>query len=619
MRFQIGQPSLAAVVFVVAVTSSAIALSPALKSPVGQFKLKFGLYWTFLPTPDGVGIASVIGRPTTLPSAPDMMADLLFDSVKTFHHPGNAPLLFDDRRKTTLGDTSRYVWDQKAGNERVENAYVLIAFDEATRLYNITLNTVVAQQAPEPVRIAAEAEAIARAEFDLDIQQEDALADAKHIGHLFDRDVIGGDPLIVTETRMDLSVRPDKTALLAVQGIVHRVYHVQVRAFSQENARPLALREYAVDATTPLPGPDLVLRTKDLMPRMSDGYGRVFDPNPENTLNDKQLLTHPPDPNSKAYFDVMLCDLNDPVSGKFSLNGPYVRIEPAPMEAVPPVVPVGLPHAPVFRFNRGSPDFAAVMVYFHIDRLQRYFEDLNLGYLVQRPLIAYFSAGESTVLDAGYSQSTSGQGSVWFSNTTSVYAAEDADVITHEYGHAILEVKTNERFRIADNDHHPNSEAGAIGEGFADYLAYSASYQKTTGNTFDLNCFAEWGNGGPCFRTYRNRPSHKSFVHGDRYASAEIWSGTLVEIFDRLNHDREKADWLVVKGQLANAFVDDAPTMKAMADGILIADGQKYGGADRPMLCEVFEKHDIGPLNCCPDSACTADHSKGLPPQPTFQ
>jgi hypothetical protein len=602
-----------------ALTVRAAALNPFLIPVVVKFRTDFGPYWTFIPTGDRNQVASVVGRPSSAAFLPDVTADRLFESVRDFHPP--LPLTFDDRRKTDEGRTSRYWWDQKVGKEKVENAYVLITFDGPSQLYNITLNTVGAQVVPGPVRNPKAAEMIARTEFDRDIQREDGFADVKHLRHLFDPDIIAGEPLIEAKTRSDLSVREDKTALLAVQGIVHRVYHVRVRALTPAGDNVLALREYAIDAVAaPSPTASLVLRKKDLMPRMSNGHGRVFDPNPENTLHDEQLIQHPPASDSKAYFNVELCDLNDPIDGKFVLSGPYVRIDQLSTNPAPPIVKVpaqGL--LPTFNFDRGSPDFPAVMAYYHIDRLQRYVENLGLGNLVQRPLIAYAVAGNSSVLDAGYSQNTPTEGSVWFAKTASIFAAEDADVITHEYGHAILERTTQGRFTIADNEDHPDSEAGAISEGFCDYLAFSASFEKTANNTFKLDCFAEWGNGGPCYRTYQRKPSHKTFVQfGDRYANCEIWSGTLVNIFTQLGNDRETADWLIVQGQLNGAFTGDAPTMNAMANGILIADAQKFGGSHKETLCSIFKKHDIGTLDCCPDNACSADVTKPPPPAPSF-
>ena len=82
--------------------------------------------------------------------------------------------------------------------------------------------------------------------------------------------------------------------------------------------------------------------------------------------------------------------------------------------------------------------------------------------------------------------------------TGGVDDGEDAEVIEHEYGHAV------------QNDQVPgfgsSPQGGAMGEGFGDYLASALSATFTPNPTFDP-CLGEWnelgtGNGAavPCIR-----------------------------------------------------------------------------------------------------------------------
>src|SRR5439155_9117055 len=122
----------------------------------------------------------------------------------------------------------------------------------------------------------------------------------------------------------------------------------------------------------------------------------------------------------------------------------------------------------------------------HIDRSQRYiqslgFSDASGDGIDDRPQIAIadqFSADDSYFLSSSR---------VIRYGAGGVDDAEDADVILHEYGHA-LQYSESPGFETS-----PKFEAGAIAEGSGDYWAAAMSARSPgTTNTDDI-CIFVWG------------------------------------------------------------------------------------------------------------------------------
>jgi len=152
--------------------------------------------------------------------------------------------------------------------------------------------------------------------------------------------------------------------------------------------------------------------------KSSDGQGKVFDPNPVVALNDTHLEDNSQIPTA-AYSEVTLRDLQD--SG--TLDGPFVstsrtqnRIKRTNLQ---------------FLFTRQDRAFKEVMVYYHIDRVQRYIQGLGFNNVLNHPIEVNIDGRADDNSD--YSPTTK---SLTF-GTGGVDDAEDAEIILHEYGHAI--------------------------------------------------------------------------------------------------------------------------------------------------------------------------------------
>ena len=580
------------------------ALDPEVVTLARRFLFDFGPYWTIDLTNDRSQIASLTGRPSDTTPSPDAVATQLFNRFIAFRDLSTtvfAPMSISD-----FGDVREYLWQQTIGSDPIDNAYVLITFHRGSGLYDAILNHVPQQSKPGQVRSPAQARTIAMLAFRREIEVEASVNDRRS----FFLDV----PVVE-------ATLPKSTDLLAVGEKVHLVFLVTVTARARDNNVLLAMREYAIDLSVTSDLLDeLVVRSRDLMPRSVTGKTRIFDPNPANALNNGSLQIQDVTNSSSAYTPADLLNLDMASGGRYFMSGPHIQIVnlEKPNDSPPAVADDGS-RRPQFLFFRGSSDFAAAMTYVHVERMQRHVEDIGLSDLVQKPLIAdIYVQASSSELNAGYIHRAPAPGYLWFSRTNGIYAAEDADVIAHEHGHALLSQKSKGRFDIIRSVQHPLSEATSVAEGFSDYWALSSTYVATVTNRSTLDCFAEWAaTTQQCFRTYTKKPSYKTYfdqrIGVDGHKNAEVWSGMLFDVF-KLLRSVDAADFLILRGHLNRMFKRDAPTISDMADGILIADAQQKGG-HHDDLCDLFEMHAVSPA-CCVKNGCSADLTRPAPPLP---
>ena len=258
-----------------------------------------------------------------------------------------------------------------------------------------------------------------------------------------------------------------------------------------------------------------------------DGKGSVFDPNPVVTLKNEDL-TDQNDQNQDALFlaqkNVILRNLDG--SGK--LNGKYVNIAEAKG---------GLASSKTntFVFQRHSDKFEQVEAYYQVNQTQEYIH--SIGFTDVNSESQDFSintfTGDNSFYDPSTDVITMGEGGV--------DDAEDAEVIWHEYGHAI------------QDDVVPgfgeSEQAGAIGEGFGDYWAVQQSIPVSKG--YDIPCVMDWDS-----TSYTDGPKHclrrtdtgktTDDIDGEVHDDGEIWSNALWDIQKALG--RTKANKVILQG-----------------------------------------------------------------------
>ncbi len=331
-------------------------------------------------------------------------------------------------------------------------------------------------------------------------------------------------------------------------------YHLAYRTIVHVR-QPIASWEYIIDANTGEP-----LHRQNLL-RSVDGQGRVFNPNPVVALKDFTLMDQGDSADAipeEAYTDVILPELD----GSGFLDGPYVSTRLTENRANEPTLE--------FNYLRDDPRFEEVMVYYHVDAVGRYLKGLGFDFVDDWQLAANVHFGRTRA--AFYDDS---DGSINFGDA-GVDIAEDAEVIIHEYGHAILDRQVPNINR---------GEGGAIHEGFSDFL--TASFFSAVSDGFSDSIVFEWaGSDDPevATRPVNSNKHYPQDIVGAPHADGQIWSAALWEIFEAIGRDASIR--LVVESHF---FLSPDAELVDAASAILVADQELNDGVNFDFILGIME------------------------------
>ena len=202
-----------------------------------------------------------------------------------------------------------------------------------------------------------------------------------------------------------------------------------------------------------------------------DGTALVFDPDPRTTLaNDALIDSSSAASFDAAYFTRTLRQITLD-TGVYYLRGPWVSITNIASEL--PATAVSTTADGKWTAKRGSNAFNDAMCYFHIDQNQRYLQ--SLGYSNAASIQAVSIPVDSDGRDGDDNSHYVPALNVLAFGHGGVDDDEDADVILHEYGHALT-------YDITPG--WGEGDSGAIGEGFGDYWGASYSWTCSNGTTY---------------------------------------------------------------------------------------------------------------------------------------
>ncbi len=322
-----------------------------------------------------------------------------------------------------------------------------------------------------------------------------------------------------------------------------------------------------------------------------DATGLVFDPDPRTTLNNSALQDNSPAISfDSAYFNRTLRDVEFDGS-TYSLTGPWVMIK----DWDPPATAPSTNTTGIWNAKRGDNAFNDAMSYFHIDQNQRYIQSLGFAGATG---IQFDSIGVDTDGHDGADQST-------FTPSTNklsfghgcVDDNEDADVILHEYGHAI-------NFSI--NPDWGGGDTGAMGEGFGDYWAFSYSYSTPNGQSFHPEWVFSWdghGDGNSCWggrqvdrTTFRYDPTktYDAHVSVNGQNGNEVWSTPLAQSLIQLINagvNRSDVDQIILEAQFGLGSGLKMPDMAAAI--VNIANTLFPGGQHATIFSNNFKMMNI--------------------------
>jgi zinc metalloprotease ZmpB len=306
----------------------------------------------------------------------------------------------------------------------------------------------------------------------------------------------------------------------------------------------------------------------------STGTARVFFPNPVASLQD-QSLTDQKDADyaalQPAYETVTLHDLD----GSGYLSGKWANV----------VSSTGKPaysDTNTFLYDRSQDQFEQVMAYYWVTEAQRYLQSLGFG-STYGPV--NMESQDMKINQWGLDNSFS-----WDKHDLlrfgkgGVDDAEDAEVILHEYGHAMHDAQVP--------GFGSSLEAGSIGEGFGDYWAVTVS--NVIAPTRDPACVADWDSvsytsGTPhCLRRVDEDKHYPEDVVGEVHADGELWSRALWDIRGALG--ATWADTLIVQAQFS--FAPDT-SFEAAARTTVATAQELYGNAAANAVTAAFTVRGI--------------------------
>ena len=321
------------------------------------------------------------------------------------------------------------------------------------------------------------------------------------------------------------------------------------------------------------------------------GTGVVFDPDPRTTLLNNNLQDGSSAASfTAAYFTRDLLDITYS-GGLYRVTGPWVNI----INWDPPATQPSTSVSGNWTAVRGNNAFNDAMTYFQLDQNQRYMQSLGFTGATG---IQFGSIQTDT-------DGVNGADNSYFVPSTNRMAFghgcvdddEDADVILHEYGHAIQH----------DIAYWAGGDTGAMGEGFGDYWAGSYSYSTPNGPAFNPNWIYSWdghGAGNQCWPGRIMNATAALYVPGTTYGahtvipggfqSDELWSTPLFQTLisvTNLGYPREDIDQIVLESHFGIGY---GPTMRDMGN-VTIATAQELqpSGPHADVFTEKFLVHNI--------------------------
>jgi hypothetical protein len=311
----------------------------------------------------------------------------------------------------------------------------------------------------------------------------------------------------------------------------------------------------------------------------STGSALVFVPNPVQSLGDESL-TDQKDSDSavpaSAYYAVQLTKLD----GSGFLRGDYANVYSSTGD-------LAFSPTNTFAYTRSDDRFEQVMAYYWMTEAQQYIHSLGFGE-TRRPIDNRPQAARINQLGVDNSFATDHPKNELRFGKGGVDDAEDAEVILHEYGHAI---------HFSQNFSFASEEAGAISEGFGDYWAVTVSdvVDRSLGvpQLEPLPCVADWDSTSytstvpHCLRRVDRDLHYPADLNGEVHHDGQIWSRALWDIRQSLGNVR--ADTIILQG----SFDFPGTTMTALANRTVAAAQQLYGNTAANAVRQAFEDRGI--------------------------
>lgn len=255
------------------------------------------------------------------------------------------------------------------------------------------------------------------------------------------------------------------------------------------------------------------------------------------------------------------------------LESPYIKIA----DLDDPFTITSYSKNGTFFYSRSEPGFEDVNAFFHLNTFQEYIQKLGFTNLATYQLKV--DAHGMTADQSQFSNDNSNLNILY--GIGGVDDAEDADVLIHEYCHAISKSASNSAFGF---------ERLILEEGLCDYFACSYSKNLVFKNWERL---FSWDGHNPFYEgrwciTSKKYPN--SITSGSPHKFADLWAGAMMDIQGELG--REKTDRLMLLSlysMSSNMKLPDAARLVLQSDSIL------FGGKEMDIIIAKFDKYGLLP------------------------
>ncbi len=297
-----------------------------------------------------------------------------------------------------------------------------------------------------------------------------------------------------------------------------------------------------------------------------DGRGLVFDPDPKSVLQDENLTDNDDDSAAvpiEAYSEVSLPEISCDEDSLLVLTGPFADTNPTANRI--------RSETGEFLFDRGDDNFEEVMAYFHIDRQARYLEALGVEGLTPQLLDINRLNDDASYYNPQTGVITTGRGGV--------DDAEDADVLLHEFTHAIIEAYLPD-WR--------GGETGILAEGLCDYFA--GDYSLSVSPDFEPMNLYNWDGHNQFWagRVLNSDYHYPEDCEDDIHDAGQLWSSLLTEV--RLAGDRDLWNQIVLDHLIS---LSDSTTIPDAVSALLVSDVSLTGGVFRQAIIEAAERRGV--------------------------
>lgn len=330
------------------------------------------------------------------------------------------------------------------------------------------------------------------------------------------------------------------------------------------------------------------------------GAGMANDPNPPQTSGILDLKDNDDAASVELDKQRIAVDLLGLAEGTTLLKGEFVDLATYDTPTCPRldgVCPDAANANRAYFYTRDQPEFEQVVIYNAVDSVQRYLRDVlsfqdakgnaTIRNFPTRAVAHWYTNDESF-----YSPlADNGRGVLYFGDG-GVDDAEDADIIVHEFGHAIQHNQNSLCFPGGSYVPQEN-DARAIGEGFGDYFAASFYADKGDATYQALNaaCVGEWDSSPysstapTCLRRVDGSKQYPNDLVNEVHKDGEIWSAVLWNI--RAELKGPVTDQLVLEHHF-NLDCSNGLTMPQAALEIIDTDKLLFAGVHENILLAKF-------------------------------